>query len=204
MPVETIGLKLRQLRIENQFSLRKVAAMLDIDIAILSKMERGERRLTKEVVQNLSRIYKHDEEALMVLYLSEKVVYEIGEEDLAIKALQVAEEQIAYRAYSKLDNNGIIKKISNYFKNNKDVSKAWIFGSFARGEDDFKSDIDLMIRVPENLSFSLFDLAEIQHQLELLIPKKIDLVMEDGVNKGIMKKIKPDLKLIYERHQDNK
>jgi len=97
MSTENIGDKLRKLREENQLPLRKVAALLDIDVAILSKMERGERRLTKEVVQKLAKIYKHDAEELMVLYLSEKVVYEIGDEDLAIKALHVAEEQIKYQ-----------------------------------------------------------------------------------------------------------
>ena len=61
-------------------------------------MERGERRLTKEIVQKLAKVYKHDTEELLVLYLSEKVVYEIGEEDLAIKALHVAEEQIKYNS----------------------------------------------------------------------------------------------------------
>ncbi|HEV8084587.1 MAG TPA: helix-turn-helix transcriptional regulator [Chitinophagaceae bacterium] len=97
MSTENIGEKLRKLREENSYLLRKVAAMLDIDVAILSKMERGERRLTKEIVQKLAKIYKHDTEELLVLYLSEKVVYEIGEEDLALKALQVAEEQIKYQ-----------------------------------------------------------------------------------------------------------
>lgn len=97
MSTGTIGKKLRKLREENGLLLRKVAALLDIDVAILSKMERGERRLTKEIVQKLAKIYKHDAEELMVLYLSEKVVYEIGEEDLAIKALHVAEEQIKYQ-----------------------------------------------------------------------------------------------------------
>ena len=97
MSNETIGDKLRKLREENGYLLRKVAALLDIDVAILSKMERGERRLTKEIVQKLAKIYKHDTEELLVLYLSEKIVYEIGEEDLAIKALHVAEEQIKYQ-----------------------------------------------------------------------------------------------------------
>ncbi|MEO8150056.1 MAG: helix-turn-helix transcriptional regulator [Bacteroidia bacterium] len=96
MSKETIGDKLRKLREENELPLRKVAALLDIDVAILSKMERGERRLTKEIVQKLAKIYKHDTEELTVLYLSEKVVYEIGNEDLALKALHVAEEQIKY------------------------------------------------------------------------------------------------------------
>ena len=96
MSTENIGNKLRKLREQNELPLRKVAALIDIDVAILSKMERGERRLTKEIVQKLAKVYKHDTEELLVLYLSEKVVYEIGEEDLAIKALHVAEEQIKY------------------------------------------------------------------------------------------------------------
>ena len=81
MSTENIGDKLRKLREENELPLRKVAALIDIDVAILSKMERGERKLTKEVVQKLAKIYKHDTDELMVLYLSEKVLYEIGEED---------------------------------------------------------------------------------------------------------------------------
>ncbi len=101
MSTENIGDKLRKLRGENGLLLRKVAALLDIDVAILSKMERGERRLTKEIVQKLAKIYKHNTEELIILYLSEKVVYEIGDEDLALKALQVAEEQIKYNKTKK-------------------------------------------------------------------------------------------------------
>jgi len=97
MSTETIGNKLRKLREENALPLRKVAALLDIDVAILSKMERGERPLTKEIVTQLAKIYKHDREELLVLYLSQKIVKEIGEEDLAIQAMHVAEEQIKYQ-----------------------------------------------------------------------------------------------------------
>jgi transcriptional regulator with XRE-family HTH domain len=96
MSTESIGDKLRRLREESELPLRKVAALVDIDVAILSKMERGERRLTKEIVQKLAKLYKQDTEELLVLFLSEKVLYEIGDEDLAIKALHVAEEQIKY------------------------------------------------------------------------------------------------------------
>jgi HTH-type transcriptional regulator, competence development regulator len=97
MSTETIGDKLRKLREENGLPLRKVAAMLDIDVAILSKMERGERPLSKEVVMNLAKIYNYDAEELTVLYLSQKIIDEVGEEDLALKAMQVAEEQIKYQ-----------------------------------------------------------------------------------------------------------
>ena len=97
MSTETIGDKLRKLREENELPLRKVAALLDIDVAILSKMERGERPLSKEVVMKLAKIYKQDADELIVLFLSQKIIDEVGEEDLALKAMQVAEEQIKYQ-----------------------------------------------------------------------------------------------------------
>lgn len=97
MSTETIGDKIRKLREEKNLPLRKVAAMLDIDVAILSKMERGERPLTKEVVTQLAGIYNHDAEELTVLYLSSKILKEVEDEELALKAIMVAEEQIKYQ-----------------------------------------------------------------------------------------------------------
>ncbi len=105
MSTKKIGEKLRKLREENELPLRKVAATIDIDVAILSKMERGERRLTKEIVQKLARLYNYDQEELLVLYLSDKVLYEIGDEDLALRALQVAEEQIKYQKTIRKNEN---------------------------------------------------------------------------------------------------
>ncbi len=96
MSTETIGEKLRHIREEKELPLRKVAALLDIDVAILSKMERGERRITKEVVLKLANIYNYDADDLLVSFLSDKILYEIQNEDLGIKALKVAEERAKY------------------------------------------------------------------------------------------------------------
>lgn len=96
MSTETLGEKLRQFREQNELPLRKVSAMLDIDVAILSKMERGERKLSKEVVLKLAHIYNCNPEELLVLFLSEKIMYEIQDEDLGEKALKVAEKKVKY------------------------------------------------------------------------------------------------------------
>ena len=93
---ETIGEKLRHIREEKELPLRKVAALLDIDVAILSKMERGERRITKEVVLKLADIYDYNPDELLVSFLSDKILYEIQDEDLGIEALKVAEERAIY------------------------------------------------------------------------------------------------------------
>lgn len=101
MSTETLGEKLRQIREQNELPLRKVAALLDIDVAILSKMERGERKLSKEVVLKLADIYKYNPEDLLVLFLSEKIMYEIQDEDLGEKALKVAEKRVKYLKANK-------------------------------------------------------------------------------------------------------
>jgi len=90
MSTETIGEKLRHIREEKELPLRKVAALLDIDVAILSKMERGERKITKEVVLKLADIYDYNGDELLVSFLSDKILYEIQDEDLVIEALKVA------------------------------------------------------------------------------------------------------------------
>ncbi|PXW16356.1 helix-turn-helix protein [Chryseobacterium sp. CBTAP 102] len=101
MLTETIGKKLRHLREDNGLPLRKVAAMLDIDVAILSKMERGERKLSKEVVLKLANIYDYDTDELLILFLSDKIIYEIQDEDLGEKALRVAEQKVKYLKATK-------------------------------------------------------------------------------------------------------
>ncbi|MBN2747789.1 MAG: helix-turn-helix transcriptional regulator [Bacteroidales bacterium] len=96
MSTNTVGEKLRNLREEQKLPLRKVAALLDIDVAILSKMERGERKITKEIVLKLANIYKYNADELLVSFLSDKILYEIQDEALGIEALKLAEERVKY------------------------------------------------------------------------------------------------------------
>jgi len=96
MSTETVGGKLRCIREEKELPLRKVAALLDIDVAILSKMERGERKITKKVVLKLADIYDYNADELLVSFLSDKILFEIQDEDLGIEALKVAEERAKY------------------------------------------------------------------------------------------------------------
>lgn len=197
--MDNLGDIIKKLREEKKLPLRTVAAYLDIDQAILSKMERGQRKISREHVVKLAEYFDVKEEDLLVAWLSDKLVYEIGDEKIALKALEAAEEKIAYQSYKKTDRKEIESTIRDYFEKEDNVRKAWLFGSFARGEDDYKSDIDVMIEVEEDSNFSLFDLADIQYHLEKLIPKKVDIVMSDSVKQHIMERIEPDLKMIYER-----
>jgi len=93
---KTTGEILREEREKKGLLLRQVAAMLDIDTAILSKIERGERKASKEQIIKLAKILQLDEETLIIQYLSEKILYEIKDEKLGSKALKVAEQKMKY------------------------------------------------------------------------------------------------------------
>lgn len=81
--------------------MRTVAAYLDIDQAILSKMERGQRRATREQVVKLADYFEVNGDELLVAWLSDKLVYAVEDEDMALKALQVAEERVRYQKTTK-------------------------------------------------------------------------------------------------------
>jgi HTH-type transcriptional regulator, competence development regulator len=103
--MSTLGLKLRELREKAGFSLRKAAVAIDVDVAILSKMERGERKLSKEWVLKLAELYKADPDKLVIAFLSEKVLYELEDEIFGLEALKVAEKQLEFKKITKDKNN---------------------------------------------------------------------------------------------------
>lgn len=94
--LKTTGEIIRDKREKKGLLLRYVSAQLDIDTAILSKIERGERKATREQITKLADILELDKESLLIQYLSEKILYEIQDEDLGIQALKVAEKTIKY------------------------------------------------------------------------------------------------------------
>jgi transcriptional regulator with XRE-family HTH domain len=96
MQVITIGEKIRELREANGLLLRQIAAELEVDPSLLSKIERGDKRPTRDQVVHLSKIFKMKEEDLLIIYLSDRVVYELRDEQFALKAMQVAEKKISY------------------------------------------------------------------------------------------------------------
>ncbi|MCK5136406.1 MAG: nucleotidyltransferase domain-containing protein [Bacteroidales bacterium] len=195
--MQNIGNLIRALRVRGGYPLRKVAAILDIDQAILSKIERGQRKIKKEQVVKLARFFNYNEKKMLITYLSDMIIYEIGNEEYAKEALKVAEEKIDYKTFKLPDRNKIINRIAKILKEYPEVSKAWMYGSFSRKDDGPGSDIDIAVKT--NQGFSYFDLADIQFQLETALNRKIDIGFIDSFRPNILENVKKDLKLIYEK-----
>lgn len=94
---------IRDLRAQNGLLLRQVAAEIEIDQALLSKIERGDRFPTRNQVIRLAGFYKIDPNELLIALISDKLVHELRNEELAISAMQVAEKKINYNT----ENNNV-------------------------------------------------------------------------------------------------
>lgn len=85
-----IGERIRTLREANDILLRQLAAKLDMDQALLSKMERGERSFRKEDIDALAKIFKQSKKELLTLWLADKILKKVGGERYSKEALELA------------------------------------------------------------------------------------------------------------------
>jgi Fic family protein/DNA-binding XRE family transcriptional regulator len=95
---------LKNAREQKGFKTREVAQLLGIDQALISKFENGSRKPTKEQVIKLASLLEIEFETLMIAWLKEKIIYEIGQEEFALKALNLVREE--------MENNYISSKKS--------------------------------------------------------------------------------------------
>lgn len=89
--------------------------------------------------------------------------------------------------------------IADYFKT-QPVVKAWLFGSFARGEETHLSDVDLLVQYEED-GISLLKHAAMICELEKLLDRSVDIVEDGTLRQRVKESVNLDRKLIYERER---
>lgn len=74
--------------------LREVAAHLEIDTAMISKIERGEKSCKREHILKLAKLLDSSEQELTVLWLSDKIYPIVKDETYGIKALDQVKQRL--------------------------------------------------------------------------------------------------------------
>ncbi len=92
------GNKIKELRDKQGLLQRQLAAALEIDTPMFSKIERGDRRAKREQVIKLAELLHQDEDDMLKLWLADKVLDVVeGEDKLSNDAISIAQEQINVR-----------------------------------------------------------------------------------------------------------
>lgn len=90
-----LGNKIRALRDEQGVLQRQLAAYLEIDTPMFSKIERGDRRAKRSQVIMLAEYFHMDEKEMLTLWLADKILDALkGEDSLALDAIDMAEKTI--------------------------------------------------------------------------------------------------------------
>lgn len=96
-------------------------------------------------------------------------------------------------------NTAIVNRLKEYLKT-QPILKAWVFGSFSRGEERADSDIDLLVQYDRtNQKVGLFTIIRIQQQLEQILGRNVDLVEDGTLMPFAVQSANNDKILIYER-----
>jgi hypothetical protein len=97
-----------------------------------------------------------------------------------------------------LQRKGLEEKLSEICKTN-DIIFFAIFGSFVRGQQNRKSDIDIAIEFDKTKRKSLLDLIGIENELSKVFRRKVDLGIFSSLNTYIAEDVKKEMLVIYEK-----
>ena len=92
----SIGDTLKEIRETRGFNLQDVSLKTDINYTVLSRIETGKRLPTKPQVQSLANFYNYSEQDLIKYLISDKILYEIQNEDYGLEGFLLAEQRIKY------------------------------------------------------------------------------------------------------------
>ncbi len=94
--MKSFGAIIKSNREERGLFLRQVSALMETDQAIISKIERQKRKASREQVLKFAEIYEINPDELIISWYSDKVAYELREENNAEEILKVAETKVKY------------------------------------------------------------------------------------------------------------
>ena len=91
---DTVGENLKSLRETKGLTLKETADMLDVDLSMLAKIEKGQRSVSDVLFGRLASLFDVDEKMIRTLSLADKVYKAVQPYDFASEALQIVQEKI--------------------------------------------------------------------------------------------------------------
>lgn len=98
-----------------------------------------------------------------------------------------------------MSTQSIIQLVSQYFAT-QPVTKAWLFGSYSRGDQREDSDVDIIVTLDKDAHVGLLKFSGMKCDLEDLLQRNVDLVAEGSLMPFAVESANRDKVLVYERN----
>ena len=93
-----------------------------------------------------------------------------------------------------MDRNVIFEQIILSLKE-EGATRVAIFGSYARGEEQPGSDVDVIVEFSERKS--LLQLVRIERELREVLGTKVELLTESSISPYLIDRVKDEMEVIY-------
>ena len=100
--------------------------------------------------------------------------------------------------FNVMSTQAMAQTIAEYLKT-QPVLKAWLFGSYSRGEERADSDVDILIQYDRTQPIGLLKISKMHLALQQLLGKDVDMVDEETLFPWVEESANRDKELIYER-----
>ena len=97
-----------------------------------------------------------------------------------------------------LKKRGLEEKLAKICREN-DVVFLAVFGSFVRGEQNRKSDVDIAIEFDKSKGKTLLDLVRLEDELSKVFKRKVDLGIFSSLNPYVVEDVRREMRVIYEK-----
>ena len=84
----------------------------------------------------------------------------------------------------------ILKQNKNYLFNKYPLKSMAVFGSYSRGNNTTKSDVDILVEINGTMGFEFLHL---NYEIEALLKRKVDLISKRGLKQAFILQIEPEL-----------
>ena len=155
--------------------------------------------IEKEIIDSLEE-KKEQPETLKAVFQKKMEIYPVNLNRLNRYAARrgLSEELSVFLRsldYSRMD---MFSKVQRFLSGTA-ITKAWVFGSFAKNEETSESDLDLLVDYDKSAHISLLDLVRYKIDLEQIINREVDLITNGSLKPFAVESANKDKYLIYER-----
>ena len=97
-----------------------------------------------------------------------------------------------------LRRDGLEEKLAEFCRKNDIVFMA-IFGSYARGDQTSKSDVDVVVEFDEKSAKTLLDLVRVEEELTKIFKRRVGLGIFSSISPYIIDNVKREMRVVYEK-----
>jgi len=172
---DSFGEIIRRYRKERKLSLQTVAKATNVDVSLLSKVERGLRLPSSETVEKLADLFQVSRKALYINFRSEKISEGLRGDPLALEILKLTIEKIEYQSNigkllpMKEDLIPLLMEILEPYP----IKRAWLFGAYVRDEQDQHTKLQIVLEYSRRVDFMMS--LEIKDKLEKRLKLEVDI-----------------------------